>query len=263
MKKRIISASIMLIILVPLVIIGGLPFRILTGIIAILAYREIINLKGFKKYPLPVLILGLVSIILLTLSNLNTAYSIIGLDYKKIIIVYLLMFLPAIYYYGKNKYSIKDAFFLTTFISFIGIVLNLLGNILIFTKAYFIMILIATVMTDTFAYIVGMLVGKTKFTKISPNKSIEGCIGGLVMGTIITSIYYMTFIGASPLYKVIIASLVLSIACELGDLFFSAIKREYEIKDFSNLIPGHGGILDRLDSLSFVVLTFVLVNGLL
>lgn len=263
MKSRIISAAIMLIILIPLIIIGGLAFRIATGIVAILAYREMINLKGFKRYPLVVLLLGLISILLLTISNTDIAYNVIGLDYKKIAIVLLFMFIPTILYYGKNKYNIKNAFFLTTFIIFIGVTLNLLTNILIYSKSYFILILIVTFATDTFAYFTGKFVGKKKFSKISPNKTIEGCIGGLVMGTIATGIYYMTFIGTSPLYKVAFASLLLSLACEIGDLFFSAIKREFEIKDFSNLIPGHGGILDRLDSLSFVILTFVIISGLI
>ena len=117
MKIRIISASVMLAILIPLIIIGGLPFRILTGVIAILAYREILNLKGIKKYPLLVIILGLISILMLTISNQDIAYNIIGLDYKRVGLVFLFMFVPTILYYGKNKYSVKDAFFITTFIT--------------------------------------------------------------------------------------------------------------------------------------------------
>ena len=253
----------MLAILVPLIIIGGLPFKIMTGIIAILAYREMLNLKGINKYPIIVIIFGLFSILLLTLSNFNVAYSIIGLDYRKIGIVFLLMFLPTIFYYEKNNYSIKDAFFLTTFISYIGITLSLLSNILIYSKMYFILILVVTFSTDIFAYITGKAIGKKKFTKISPNKTIEGCIGGLAMGSIITCVYYISFIGDAPIYKVFGACILLSLACQLGDLFFSVIKREYGIKDFSNLIPGHGGILDRLDSLSFVLFTFVIISGLL
>ena len=83
------------------------------------------------------------------------------------------------------------------------------------------------------------------------------------MGSVLSSIYYITFIGMIPIYKILCGSIILSLACEVGDLFFSAIKREYQIKDFSSLIPGHGGILDRLDSLSFVLFTFVFINGII
>lgn len=263
MKSRVISACILLAILIPSIIIGGLMFKILTGLIAILAYREILNLKGLKKYPFIVILFGLFSIILITINNSDIAYNLVGLDYKRIAIVYLLMFIPTIFYYGKNKYNIKDAFFLTTFISFIGITLSLLTNILIYSKAYFILILVVTFATDTFAFLTGKFIGKRKFSSISPNKTVEGCVGGLIMGCLISSIYYMTFIGSSPIYKVSLACLLLSLACEIGDLFYSAIKREFGIKDFSNLIPGHGGILDRLDSLSFVLLAFIIINGLI
>ena len=131
MKKRIVSAVIMIAILVPLIIIGGLAFKIATGVIAILAYREILNLKGIKNYPVIVTVFGLISILVLTITNESIAYNVIGLDYKRIGLVFLLMFIPTIIYYGKDKYSVKDAFSLTTFISFIGITLNLLSNILL------------------------------------------------------------------------------------------------------------------------------------
>ena len=120
-----------------------------------------------------------------------------------------------------------------------------------------------TVLTDTFAYLTGMAIGKHKFTKISPNKTIEGCIGGLLMGSVLTTIFYTTFIGGKSVLIVFPLMLLLSLACEVGDLFFSLIKRENNIKDFSNLIPGHGGVLDRIDSLTFVIWTFMIIMGLI
>ena len=263
MKKRIISAAIMLAICIPLIIIGGIPFKIGIGILAILAYKEFIDLKGIKNYPRGVVIVGLVVMLLMVYSNRDILYSTIGLNYKYLMGAFLLMFLPVIFYYSSGKYTYRDAFELTGFVVFLGIVFNLATNILIYNKAYFFLILIVTIMTDTFAYFTGMAIGKHKVTKISPKKSLEGYIGGIVMGTIISAIYYMTFIGVSPLTRVIPSLLFLAVMCELGDLFYSAIKREKDIKDFSNLIPGHGGILDRIDSLTFVIMAFVLIYGLI
>ena len=263
MKKRIMSAAIMLAICIPLLIIGGLPFKIGVGLLSILAYKEIIELKGMKNYPKGVVVIGLLVMLLLVFSNNDILYSTLGLDYKYLMFTFLVLFLPTIFYYSSKKYTCKDAFELAGFVIFLGVVFNLATNILIYEKAYFFMLLLVTILTDTFAYFTGMAIGKHKATKISPKKSWEGYIGGAIMGTIITSIYYMTFIAAAPLSKVLFVLLVLSIVCELGDLFYSAIKRERDIKDFSNLIPGHGGVLDRVDSLTFVIAAYVLLHGII
>lgn len=111
--------------------------------------------------------------------------------------------------------------------------------------------------TDIFAYIVGKNFGKHKFTEISPNKTIEGCIGGifgaLLMNIVYTIICNQVFhLEISYLY-IIGMTIVLSIASQIGDLAASSIKRYCGIKDYSNLIPGHGGMLDRIDSVIFIL----------
>ena len=122
--------------------------------------------------------------------------------------------------------------------------------------------------TDIFAYLAGKLwnTKKHKFSKISPNKSIEGCIGGAVgamvlaiIFTVICNKYFFTNI--SYIYIGVI-SLVLSIVGQIGDFAASSIKRYNEIKDYSNLIPGHGGLLDRIDSILFIapVAYFLLIS---
>ncbi len=263
MKKRIVSAIVMMIICIPLLIIGGLPFRIGIALLSILAYKEVLDIKGLNNYPKIVEILGLFIILLLNFSNRDLLNDTIGLNYRYIAVSYLVMFLPTIFYFDKKNYTTKDAFELSSFIIFLGIVFNSISNILIYEKPYFFLLILITIFTDTFAYIIGSMIGRHKFTKISPNKTIEGCLGGLVMGTVLSTIYYETFIGSSPLIKVIPIIALLSLICEMGDLFYSAIKRERNIKDFSNLIPGHGGILDRIDSITFVTLAYVLIRGII
>ena len=117
-------------------------------------------------------------------------------------------------------------------------------------------ILIAAWGTDTFAYLVGIKFGKHKLTPISPKKSIEGSIGGIVGSTLI-AIIYTYFInkicnaGISYLEITGIA-VVLSVLSQIGDLAASSIKRYVDIKDFGKIIPGHGGMLDRIDSILFI-----------
>ena len=88
--------------------------------------------------------------------------------------------------------------------------------------------------------------------KISPKKSWEGAIAGFIGGVIVALLVYSHLVAP-------ITFMILNIAGQIGDLVYSKIKRENEIKDFSNIMPGHGGVLDRLDSLSFVVFMYVLL----
>ncbi len=110
--------------------------------------------------------------------------------------------------------------------------------------------------TDIFAYCIGKKFGKHKFSKISPKKSIEGCIAG-VFGAVIASLLYTlalnTIAGFNISYIYIaIVSLGLSIISQVGDFAASSVKRYTGIKDYSSLIPGHGGMLDRCDSVIFI-----------
>ena len=91
----------------------------------------------------------------------------------------------------------------------------------------------------------------------------EGALGGLVCATIIGTFYYLAVIGNQSVLRVIIMSILISVFGQIGDLFFSKIKRENKIKDYSNIIPGHGGILDRIDSLLFGVLLYTLLCTIL
>jgi phosphatidate cytidylyltransferase len=110
--------------------------------------------------------------------------------------------------------------------------------------------------TDIFAYVIGRHFGKHKFSKVSPNKTIEGCIAGTI-GAIIACLIYTVLlqkIGGIETYSywlIAVIAFILSIVGQVGDFAASAIKRYFEVKDFSEVFPGHGGMLDRIDSFMF------------
>lgn len=103
--------------------------------------------------------------------------------------------------------------------------------------------------TDTFAYIAGNLFGKNKLCPtISPKKTIEGSIGG-ILGSLILTIVFAVVLKIDPLWKLIVLSILASVISQLGDLVASKIKRTASIKDYGFIMPGHGGVLDRFDSI--------------
>lgn len=107
--------------------------------------------------------------------------------------------------------------------------------------------------TDSGAYFAGKAFGTRKLTpQISPNKTVEGAVGGVISAVIIGIIFQMIFVLYPELWFVIGVSVVISVFGQLGDLVESAFKRYYHVKDSGNILPGHGGILDRCDSWLFV-----------
>ena len=168
--------------------------------------------------------------------------------------------MPIVFVNDNKKYNLNDALFLIGSTLFIGLSFNLLIAIRNISLDYIIYIFLIATITDTFALLTGRKIGKNKLApKISPNKTIEGSIGGSIMGTFVASIYFMEVINPSVnVFAAVAMTLILTIFGQIGDLVFSAIKRYYDTKDFSNLIPGHGGILDRLDSIIFIVLAFLM-----
>jgi len=259
MKVRVISALVALAILIPLLCIGGVPFAIGIGIISVLAYKEILELKkSHQEIPNFVKVLGLICVVYLVLGDYNLGSLNLVMSYPRMILPLVLLLLPTVFY-TKDKYTTKDAFYLLGTIYLVGIFFNLIISFRNIDLNILLYLLAVTFLTDTFAYLIGCLIGKHKMCpKISPKKSWEGAIAGLIGGSIVAIIVYTNLIGEFSI-KLVFVTMILSMVGQLGDLVYSKIKRENDIKDFSNLMPGHGGILDRIDSLSFIVFTYVIL----
>lgn len=262
MKVRIISGVIMAAILIPLLIVGGLPFSIAVGIIGALAYKEIIDLKKKEKdLPSLIKILGLGSLLFLIYTSYSEYMLNLGLSFSSVGIMLMVLLLPTIFYGSSNKYTTKDAFYLIGCILLLGLFFNSLITIVNFDVLHLVFLLLITILNDVFALVFGKLIGKHKLIpSVSPNKTWEGSICGCIVGTIVASMFYINILNpTAEIIKVVLVVLVLSIIGQLGDLLFSKIKREAKIKDFSKIIPGHGGILDRFDSLTLVVIAYLIL----
>lgn len=256
MKSRVISGAIMVAILLPILYFGGIVYALGVGLLATVAFKEMIDVKKDCKIPPIMKVVGLICMLMLTYVNVDGRSILFGLSYETLSIVFLLLLGPTVFL-SKRNYKIADAFYLSAVTIFLGTIFNLFIMLFNESKILFIMVIIIASATDIFALLGGMLIGKHKLTPISPKKTVEGAIVGTLISTIISTTYYMTLVGDVSLIKLILIIIVLSIMGQIGDLFFSLIKRENDVKDFSNLIPGHGGVLDRIDSIIFVLITFV------
>ena len=267
MTKRVVSAIVMVLIFVPFLIMGGIPFTILMAVLGVLGLYELLKIRGDvkKKFPVVMRLLAYLMTIFLIVNNANSIDLQYDLDYRLVSLIIFIFLAPMVFINNSKKYNLNDALFLVGSVVFIGLSFNLLTVIRNFNIAYIIYLFLITTMTDTFALFTGMFIGKHKLApEISPKKTIEGAVGGSIMGTLIATAFYTTVISSSvPLVFLILITLALTAVGQIGDLAFSSIKRYYGKKDFSDLIPGHGGILDRLDSLVFVVLAFILVLGII
>lgn len=257
--KRVISALLGFPLVVIILTFGNkYVVDIFLAIIAAIAMQEFFN--AVEKESKPVRWVGYLSCLAVALIHIipeKLPTEIVD-NILKLIIPTLLLILFAQVVITNMKTNFKDIaytlfgiLYIITCISSIALIRGLeSGKILVWYA------IIAAWGTDIFAYIIGRKFGKHKFSKVSPKKSIEGCIGGILGAALIVVIYTYAINTIFTLeYSYLFAigmTIVLSIIGQLGDFAASSIKRYVDVKDYSNLIPGHGGMLDRIDSLMFL-----------
>ena len=266
MKTRLISAIVLLLIVIPIYLYGGLLYTGAIILVSMLALKEFMDIKETKKkLPIFIKLLAYIFTVLILLSTELAADNKLIIDFRIITGLCLIMLLPLVLYHKRELYSINDACYMFTGVLFLSIALSFFNTYYAMNPNLIIYLLLITVVTDSYALFTGMLIGKTKLLEeVSPKKTWEGFVGGSIAGTFISVMFYKTVINPDVVMSnLIVITLFLTIVGQLGDLFFSAIKRYFDKKDFSNLMPGHGGVLDRLDSIIFVMLAFSMFMTLL
>ncbi len=265
--KRVLTSVLGLPLVIVILVFGNETIiDIFFAIVALIAIREYFGAFEKSKKAKPVKWIGYliaISIAVLRLFHLESTLVDVDTDMINMMFCLVIFSVFIVFFHILNsgmKTSIIDGAVTVFGILYVPVMIIFLpiiysqknGEILIWY------VIICGWTTDIFAYLAGKILNnrKHKFSKISPNKSIEGCIAGAIGAVIVSLIYTVIcntyfFTNISYIY-IILISLLLSIIGQIGDFAASSIKRYNEIKDYGNLIPGHGGILDRIDSILFI-----------
>lgn len=251
-KTRLLSSIVLLILMLFFVITGGKVLFAGVAFLSMVGIMEFMRMAKIHKSPLAVL--GYSSVTLL--------YVILFTGKMELLVplcVFYLLAVMAVYVIAFAKYRVEQMLYLFFGFFYAGLMISYIYQVRELPGGAFSiwLIFIAAWGSDVCAYCAGMLFGKHKaFPVLSPKKTWEGCIGGVLGAAIIAVLYCLAMNGwFAQSFSAVQFALVCgcgAVISQIGDLAASAMKRNNEIKDYGKLIPGHGGVLDRFDSVIFV-----------
>lgn len=260
--SRAISGAVLAVIILAAGLLGGDVMFALVFVISLIGLYEIFRVIKIEKSILG--ILGYIATVayFATIRFTGTKYLLI------VIIAYLLVILAA-YVFSFPKYKTEQIMMAVFGFIYVVVLMSFLYLLRITEDGIytFWLVFIGSWICDTFAYLTGVTCGKHKLAPVlSPKKSIEGAVGGVV-GAVAVGAIYGAIIGgqleavAHPIISFALLCGIAGLVSMVGDLSASAIKRNYDVKDYGTLIPGHGGILDRFDSVIFIapVIYYILI----
>lgn len=254
MKTRIITGVIAAALFIPFVVYGGLPWTLLVYALAAVAMYELLKMKHISIFSAPG-VLGTLALFALLLPN-EWALRIAGnVGYDKLELAFLFVVLLLVYVVlMKNQFTFDDVGFIVISAMYVGLGFYYFIATRNEGLVYLIFALVVVWTTDSGAYFTGRKLGKRKlWPEISPNKTVEGFVGGIVSAIVAAIIMELVHPFAPSWTMLLVVTVICSIFGQMGDLVESAIKRHYGVKDSGAILPGHGGILDRFDSLLFVL----------
>lgn len=267
--KRLISGAVCLALVIFFGITGGAWMDAFYAVVALIGLMELYRAFGINNTCLGVM--GLLGAGAYYAAMIANRFLFFRIDLIAVTVITILIILSVfVLRYPKYKISqVTEAIFglvyVPVFLSYICQTRDMTGGLYLVW-----LIFLSSWGTDTCAYCVGKLFGKHKMTPVlSPNKSVEGAMGGILGAALLTFIIYgIIFKDRLALDWPTIIIMMVAVALGafismIGDLCASAIKREYDIKDFGKLIPGHGGILDRMDSVVFTApIVYIVLQAL-
>ncbi|MFB6466673.1 phosphatidate cytidylyltransferase [Cytobacillus sp. Hz8] len=254
MKQRIITAVIAAGIFLPIVVFGGIPVIIVSYLLASVGLYELLKMRKISLLSIP----GIISLIILWIILIPSRYMFIWdhILFSKVEVILFAIFCFLAYTVAtKNRFTFDDVAFSLLTVLYVG------AGFYYFAETrdahnglqYLFYSLFIMWATDSGAYFFGRALGKRKlWPEISPNKTVEGSIGGILSALVVAILFALFSDIDHSFLTIMIVTVVASVFGQIGDLVESAFKRHYHVKDSGKILPGHGGILDRMDSLLFV-----------
>ena len=253
LQERTLFAGLALVIFLPVLFVGGLLLQIGIGLLAMLGVHELLHMKGLKTMTIEGT-LTLLATFALTIP-LENYLTFLPVDGNVVAYSVLITIMLGTTVFSKN-YTIEDAAFPIAVSFYVGFGFNALLDARIAGFDKVLLALFIVWATDSGAYLVGTRYGRRKLLpKVSPNKTVEGSLGGIASAVVVSAIFMIVRPQVATPHSfltILLLTVIFSIAGQFGDLVESAIKRHFGVKDSGKFIPGHGGVLDRFDSLLFV-----------
>ncbi len=250
MKTRIITAIVALLVFIPILIFGDFElifgitlFNLATAVLSLVGVYEALKCVGEHKkaYTLPIYICAFL-LPLITREHLDTFTPVC------LLLLFYIFFVGVV---AKGKIPADKLLSVFALTFYVTVSFGALTALFYQGSVFFPLVFVGAWVTDTFAYFTGFFFGKHKLIpEVSPKKTVEGAIGGTLFATVgfaLTAVIYGY--GIKNVIIISIVGIFASIVSQFGDLSASLIKRFYNIKDYGSLFPGHGGVLDRFDSI--------------
>lgn len=256
MRQRVITAVVALALFIPIIVYGGIAVEVTAAALAVVGVYELFRMKGLEVLSFEGIVASLAAVVLI-LPKERWFFFLPEKTDNFMLFYFMVMILLGALVASKNTYSISQAGFPVIVSLYVGVGFQ---NFVAARSSGLVVLLYALFVvwaTDIGAYMVGRKYGKRKlFPAVSPNKTIEGSIGG-ILSAVVVAVLYIAFVPGKEAFTyempvMIVLTIIFSIVGQFGDLVESSIKRYYDVKDSGKILPGHGGILDRFDSLLFV-----------